>query len=291
MMNLWRTFQHYIAGAELARVKRETQEAAHMLLRRDLELTAANEKLERLNSAKADFMAMAAHQLRTPLTSVRWNVEILQSVQHDKTAVQEKLLVDNVNQAAQQMAELIDTLLYVSRLELGTNVTHNTLFDLDEFIPSLTDRFLKQAQEGGLDITIEAQVGEVFADRSLFDVVIQNLVSNAIKYTPSGGKITINAQIISPHEEFGFRTYMQRQLALLVRDTGYGIPEGEREKIFSRLFRAANVQDKGISGTGLGLYLVKLIVNQLGGEVWFVSREGEGTTFFVTIPYALVRKS
>ena len=288
-MSLWKTFQSLVAGDAISTVKAEAQEAAVMLLRRDLELTAVNEKLKDLNDAKADFMAMAAHQLRTPITNIRWNMELLSDENQYTYTQNQKQHLDTVQTSVRHMSEMIDTLLYISRLELGTNTVLATDFDMETLIRDAVGRFTTELSHKHITPTVNVALLPMHADRSLFDVIAQNIISNAIKYSPPNGDLTVTCHTLDPRMMFGGRRYTQTQFAFSVQDTGYGIPESEKEKIFTRMFRARNAREKGISGTGLGLYLVKLIATQLGGEVWFISHEDKGTTFYVTIPYALVK--
>ena len=289
-MNLLKKLQYYIVPLdEIERTKKETQEAAHMLIRRDVEISAINEKLRQLNDAKSDFVTMAAHQLRTPIATIKWHSELLlDNDDYDYTPEQQQYL-RLIRSSVRHMAELIDTLLYISRLELGTNTSLNSMFDLSNFVNHVGNRFSEEMQEQQISPHFELEPVVLFADRSLFDLILQNLISNAIKYTPVGGSLTTGIRLLEAGNFFGERSYSQTQLCLWVSDTGYGIPAEQQDKIFNRMFRASNVQNLGINGTGLGLYLVRLVVTKMGGEVWFTTQENQGTTFFISIPYALVK--
>jgi len=111
-------------------------------------------------------------------------------------------------------------------------------------------------------------------------MVVQNLLSNSVKYTPEKGKIEISLTLDSK----------KKMLLFKVSDNGYGIPKNQQDKIFTKLFRADNVRGKDTEGTGLGLYIVKAIIDNSGGKVWFESKEDKGTTFYVTLPYNLLLK-
>jgi two-component system sensor histidine kinase VicK len=115
-------------------------------------------------------------------------------------------------------------------------------------------------------------------DKKLMDIIFQNLLSNALKYTPEGGKINLKIKKGA------------RDVTVAVIDSGYGIPLHQQDKIFSKLFRADNVRQKDTQGTGLGLYMVKSIVEHSGGKIWFKSKENKGTTFFVSIPLKGMKK-
>ncbi len=119
------------------------------------------------------------------------------------------------------------------------------------------------------------------ADPKLLRMVMQNILSNAVKYTPSGGKIKLTISVSD-----------DKNIKIKISDTGYGIPKNQHSKIFTKLFRADNVRDKDTNGTGLGLYIVKSIVENSGGKIWFESpKENHGTTFYVTMPIkGLIKK-
>ncbi len=121
------------------------------------------------------------------------------------------------------------------------------------------------------------------ADPKLLRMVVQNILSNAVKYTPEGGKIELSISLAD-----------KKNILLKISDTGYGIPKNQQDRIFTKLFRADNVRDKDTDGTGLGLYIVKSIVENSGGKIWFKSsgeEENSGTTFYVELPLDGVKKS
>lgn len=289
MKGIWQSVQELVAGSRIRTLKEESQNAAHLLMRRDLELTAVNEKLKRLNNAKADFISMAAHQLRTPLSSARWHIQLLRSRGGECLTEDLAKHVSVIENNVKAMSELIDTLLYISKLEMGTTAELHSKVEVRELVRDISKRFEEDITAKNLLFVREVEPVTLSTDPALFDVIIQNLLSNAIKYTPEGQSIDLVIEMVEAGQQWGSRNFTQQQLGILVRDTGMGIPPSEQDRIFSRLFRADNVVKEGLPGTGLGLYLVKLIVNKMGGTIWFTSQEGEGTTFFVTIPYSLVR--
>jgi PAS domain S-box-containing protein len=229
---------------------------------------------KRLDEAKGEFISLASHQLRTPPTTIKWLVDMLRS--NDVGSLNDKqhqylARIYNVNQ---DMIELSDTLLNVSRFELGRMPVHTVITD----VPSLVESVLLELSSIIVkkNIKIERNYNDALihteSDPKLLRIVIQNLISNAVKYTPDGGlvKLTLN-------ESKHLRT-------IIISDTGYGIPAGDKDKIFTKTFRAENIQNKvSVPGTGLGLYLVKLTMETLGGTVDFVSVEDQGSTFTVTL--------
>jgi signal transduction histidine kinase len=188
--------------------------------------------------------------------------------------------VDEIYIGNQRMVELVNSLLNVSRLELGTfavdpeptDIIKTAQSVLDELKPSITTKKIKINFESAKDMPI------IQADPKLIRIVFQNLLSNAVKYTPEKGAITLK---ISKNT---------KNLLVEVADTGYGIPLSEQPRIFEKLFRAENVREKDTEGTGLGLYIVKSIVTHSGGKISFKSIENKGTTFYVEIPLSGMKK-
>lgn len=193
---------------------------------------------------------------------------------------EQKKYLQEVYVGSQRMVELVNALLNVSRLDLGTFEINPTQTDIPKVVKSLI-------QELSPQIKIKKQIiNEIYdnnlqlflADESLLRMILQNLLSNAVKYTPVGGSILVEVKIIDD------------QLRLKVADSGMGIPKSQQSKIFSKLFRADNAKQSETEGTGLGLYIIKSIVDQAGGEVWFESEENKGTTFYVSFPIGGMKK-
>jgi two-component system, OmpR family, phosphate regulon sensor histidine kinase PhoR len=223
---------------------------------------------------KSDFVSFVTHQLRTPLAGIKWMLEL--ASQEADVPPDAGSYVQDAREAAQRLIVLVNDLLDISRLERGKLTIATEAVDLDALTRGVLDETALLAQERGHRISISAAAAlpAALADRQLVRQVMLNLVSNAIKYTRSGGAIAIRME----HE------------ADLVRwsisDTGIGIPPLAQARLFEKFYRADNVVTIETEGTGLGLYLVRLIMEQLGGRVWCESREGEGSTFTFTLPCA-----
>lgn len=228
-----------------------------------------------IDRAKSEFVSIASHQLRTPLTIIRWSFE--------KLFKQEQILADPKNekysnqvfQAITRMNKLIEALLNVSRIELGTLDLSLKPINAITLAEQVIEEFRPTLEEKDLDVRIDWEDGlpNVMADPDFLVIVFQNLLSNAIKYSPDKSTISIMAASIP-----------EDQVLFSVADTGYGIPRTQQDKIFSKLFRADNAFQRGKEGTGLGLYITKFIIEQSKGHIWFESEEGEGTTFSFTLP-------
>lgn len=227
-----------------------------------------------IDKAKTEFVSVASHQLRAPVTAVNWYTEMLLSGDAGKLNKKQKEYLKEVYKGNQRIIELINALLSISRLELGTlaidrepiNIVALAQKTIDEQKPEI------QKKKIALSVTLK-KIPSFKNDAKLIEMIIQNLLSNAIKYTPKKGKITIS---ISQDKQ-------KKSLLITISDTGYGIPKNEQAKIFSKLFRAENVKNKE-QGTGLGLYIIKSIVDRMDGKIWFESKEAKGTTFYVSIP-------
>jgi PAS domain S-box-containing protein len=227
-----------------------------------------------IDRSKTEFVSLASHQLRAPLSTVNWYTEMLLAGDAGKINQEQKRFISEIHRSNRRMTELVSSLLNVSRLELGTfsvepeptdivKLAQNTIQDLE---PQIFARKLDFREQ------YDSKMPIINVDPKLMRIVIENLASNAIKYTPETGRVTLSI------------TRSGHITQITVQDTGLGIPAAQQERIFSKLFRADNVKTRETSGTGLGLYLVKSIVDYSGGKIWFKSREGKGTTFFVHIP-------
>ena len=234
-----------------------------------------------IDRAKTEFVSLASHQLSTPLSTVNWYAEMLLAGDAGKLNKEQKKYVDEVYRGTQRMVELVNALLNVSRLELGTFAVEPKPTDIGKLVQSAIDEQSPQINGKGLRVetAFDNAIPLVPADPKLLRMVVQNLLSNAVKYTPQAGTIGVSLSLNS-----------QKNVLLKVSDTGYGIPKSQHDKIFTKLFRADNVREKDTEGTGLGLYVVKAIIDQSGGAIWFESEENKGTTFYVTVPLAGMKK-
>jgi PAS domain S-box-containing protein len=235
-------------------------------------------KEKEVDRAKTEFVSLASHQLRTPLSIISWYTEMLLDGEKGKlNDGQEKYLAE-VNKGNQRMIDLVNALLNVSRIDMGTFMVEPQPEDIREIADSAYNDFkIISSQKGvALEKEYSGKLPKISLDKSLVRIIFQNLLSNAVKYTPKGGKVSLK---ISANDK-------EKSALIEVSDTGYGIPESQQDKIFTKLFRADNAQEIDPDGTGLGLYIAKAIVKAANGEIWFVSEEGKGTTFYVTIPFS-----
>lgn len=238
-------------------------------------------KDKEIDIAKTEFVSLASHQLRTPLSTINWYTEMLQNGDAGATNEKQSEYLDEIMHASKRMIGLVNSLLSVSQIESGifsaipqrVNVLEIARVVLEELGANIAEKKLS------IEETYDDKIPVIMADPHYIKIIFQNLIANAVNYSLKEGKIKIN---ISKGKD---------ELLLKVSDTGYGIPESAKSKIFLKLYRADNIMGINSKGTGLGLYLVKLIVDKSGGKIRFESKENRGTTFYVSLPYKFTKKN
>lgn len=241
-----------------------------------------------LEQAKSEFVSLASHQLRTPLSAINWYSEMMLDQDTGKLTKDQQEYMKEIYEGNQRMIELVDSLLNVSRLEVGKLKNDPQDVSMVELADSLEKEMQTSIITKNLTLTrnIQPKLPIVSADPKLVRMIVQNLLSNAVKYTPPKGKVTLTMHKATEDEikKAGIKD-TGNFLFISVSDTGYGIPKEQQGKIFEKLFRADNVRKMDVEGTGLGLYIVKEVAKKLGGDIWFESTESIGTTFYVVIPF------
>lgn len=234
-----------------------------------------------IDKAKSEFVSLASHQLRTPLTTISWYTEMILNGDVGLVTPDQKKYLEEIYQGNQRMIELVNTLLDVSRIELGTFKIEPKETDIVALAESVLDEQKQKIETKKLILVkkFDKKVTLFQTDPKLLRMVLQNILSNSIEYTATSGRI-----------DFFISLDDKKNLLIKVSDTGYGIPKNQQNQIFTKLFRADNVRDKETNGTGLGLYIVKSIIENSGGKIWFDSEENRGTTFYVTFPFKLSSK-
>jgi len=229
---------------------------------------------KKIDQAKTEFVSLASHQLRTPLSAINWYAEMLLNGDAGRLNVEQSQYVQEIYRGNQRMVDLVNSLLNVSRLELGTFMIEPEKVSIIEIAEEAIEEIeIQSAQKKQIFIKkFPKKIAKIPLDRKLTHMIFQNLLSNAVKYTPEGGKVEL---VISQKAS---------EICIKVADSGVGIPKNQHKNIFSKLFRADNVRSSDTEGTGLGLYIIKSIVDQVKGKIWFESEENKGTTFYVCLP-------
>lgn len=243
-------------------------------------------KERQIDKAKTEFVSIASHQFRTPLSAMSWYIEMLLAGDAGSINEEQKKYLQEISTGNKRMVNLVDDLLNVSRLDMGEFVLDISQFNLLNMLESVLKELNPQILKRKLVIkqTIDKNLPQFIGDEKLMRMIFQNLLSNAVKYTPIGGVIKVNLSKISKGKKFGERVVTEDSLAFSVSDPGVGIPTYQQGRVFSKLFRADNIKESEPEGTGLGLYVVKSVADQSGGSVWFTSEENKGSAFYILFP-------
>ena len=238
-----------------------------------------------IDRAKTEFVSLASHQLRTPLSTIKWYIEMLLNGDVGEIKPEQREYLEQVYQSNDRMITLVNALLDVSRLELGTFIVEPEDTDLVALLKSIIKEMEHKIQEKKISFNLQNDdLPQIKVDPRLMNIVLLNLLTNAVKYTLEGGKVEVALVKVNKGGSVGGRIMQDDTVLYKVSDTGIGIPRDQQEKIFTKLYRADNVKEYEVEGTGLGLYILKSIVEHSGGQVWFESEEKKGSTFYVTFP-------
>ena len=237
----------------------------------ELELERQNDQLRQLDSLKDEFIALVSHELRTPLTSIRGYLELLR--EDTKLSHEQLQFLETIDRSSQRLQNVVGDLLFVAQVEAGKLSLEQGVVDLNTIVADAVEVVRPTADAKSITIVASLDAApEISGDRARLAQVLDNLVSNAVKFTPSGGTVTVKT-LIRPGE-----------IELIVSDTGMGIPADELPRLFERFFRAERATAAAIPGTGLGLAIVKTIVTGHGGRIRVESEDGAGTTFRIVLP-------
>ena len=234
------------------------------------------EKVAEANIMKTEFISIISHQLCTPLSAIKWNMEVIETERDTKECLPEKQMVflQNIKKSNEQMLKMVTDLLEVARIDQGRAVFEENIFDLAELVKESVSGF--QGMLGEKKIQIESQIEtgpqRVCGDERKMRVVLDNLIGNAIKYSKEEGKIEVKLK------------QSDGKIVFSVQDWGVGIPNFQHSKVFEKFFRTKNEARYRTDGVGIGLYLVKAILKHCGGKVWFESEAGKGSIFYFNLP-------
>ena len=262
-------------------LKRSHDELEERVKIRTQELNRANEELIRLNKMKSDFVSAVSHELRTPLTSIKGYTALVRGGKLGAVTQEQAERLEKVNRHTDYLSNLISDLLDIARIESGRVGMVIQTVKIPRVIDAVVDLLGPQLKEKNLTLKVECpkDLPGLPCDETRLQRVFVNLLSNAVKFTPKDGLITLRA--VSQGEFAQFE----------VADTGIGMPPEDLSKLFSEFFRADNPVNRERKGTGLGLTLVKRIVEAHGGKIWVESEADKGTTFRFTMPWQAVAQT
>lgn len=240
-------------------------------------------KEKEVDRAKDELISLASHQLRTPLAIIKWSTEKLLSKNAENLNAEQKEYLQDVNSTNQRMVDLVNALLNVSRMELGTFVGQSEQVDLQAMIKTVIHELNPQITKKKINVeeSYDPTATSITADPKLPRIIIQNLLSNSAKYAPENGIIKVS---LSSYQSQNEPQDDIPRVLLRVEDNGCGIPQSVQSKIFSKMFRADNAKKIDPDGNGLGLYIVRSAVDRMKGQVWFESEEGKGSVFYAIMP-------
>ncbi|HOX54311.1 MAG: ATP-binding protein [Candidatus Omnitrophica bacterium] len=243
---------------------------------RTKELADALEELKKISKMKSDFVSAVSHELRTPLTSIKGYASILIDGKAGDVPDFVKERLEKINKHSDGLVRLINDLLDISRIESGKVEMKFESENIKDIVENVADLLAPQTKEKQIQLAIEIpdNLTRVYIDHSQVERVFINLVGNALKFTPQNGKIIIRAK-----ESNG-------NVQIDIEDNGIGIPEDAKENIFSEFYRVDNIINQSLKGTGLGLTLVKYIVEAHKGRIWVESQPNKGSRFSFTLPKA-----
>jgi len=226
---------------------------------------------------KTEFVSLAAHQLRTPLSAIKWTLRMLLDGDLGSITTEQKEFIEKTYNSNEKMIVLINDLLDVTRIEEGRFLYKPILVDIESLVQSVINSYKDEIERKKIKFEFkkpEEKLPEVKIDVEKVRFVIENLFDNSIRYTYAGGTVTIFLKYNKENKEIEFS----------IRDTGMGIPKDQQKRIFTKFFRGANIIKVDTEGTGLGLFIAKNIIESHGGRIWFESEEGKGTIFYFTLP-------
>jgi signal transduction histidine kinase len=234
----------------------------------------AVEQLEKLNSAKSDFVSIVSHEFRTPLTGIQGFSELMRD--EDLTLTEMKEYAGDINKDAQRLNRMITEMLDLDRMESGRMTLNRERTDVNSVIAEAAERLAANAPRHPIHLNLDPDLPLVEIDKDKINQVLLNLFSNAVKYSPDGGEIAVTTRVEG------------EMVHVFVRDAGMGIPGDSLEKVFDRYSRLESGATRYIQGTGLGLPISRQIIEMHGGRAWVESVLGEGSVFQFTLPLVAV---
>lgn len=253
------------------KIEQDAEEKAEMLD----ELRQANERLRELDRLKSEFVSLVSHELRAPLTNIKGAVELLLENVEASQEYQPQELLQVINGEVGRLSRLVQGVLEVTRIEAGTLGVQQEPLDLKQHLDKIVRQLQFRAPQHEFVLPEKERVPRILADPDRLDDILTNLLDNAVKYSPQGGRIVVQTQPAAD------------QLIISVRDQGIGIPQGQLDDVFEKFHRVDMSDARQSYGYGLGLYITRKLVEAHGGQIWVESRPGQGSRFSFTMPLAV----
>lgn len=261
--------ENLILEMSIVPVIRENKGLGTLVILHDI----TREKL--IDIMKSEFVSLTAHQLRTPLSAMKWTMKMILDGELGKINKEQREFLTDSYDSNERMIYLINDLLNIARIEEGKFLYELTLVDLLEMVQMIITSFREKARERKIKIEFKKPtkaIPKLMLDSKKIKMAIENLLDNAIRYNLSGGKVIISLDMVGNEVRFS------------IKDSGVGIPKSQQRRLFTKFFRAINVMKMDTRGSGLGLYIVKNIIETHKGKIWFESKLNKGTTFYFTLP-------
>ena len=258
-----------ILSAERSKCIYDLYEKATLLKTKSDKLTKALDEEKAINEIQGEFVSLVSHEFKTPLAIIKTSMDVIKRVGRNKNEIIDDQIT-KVDKAISRMTKLIESTLNLSRLESGRLDFSPEKFCLEELITDVVERFQGINAKASFQLDINLDKNNLFADKALIDQIFTNIISNSVKYSKNNPQITISCQVIENH------------FNISIKDDGVGMNESDLNNLFQKFFRSKNTI--GISGTGIGLYLVKKFVELHHGNIIVESQENIGTKFTIFLP-------
>lgn len=239
---------------------------------RTQELLRANEELREVDQLKSNFMSMISHELRAPLTNIQGALEILLPAGSDSVPSENHELLGIIDQQSEQLVDLVEDILRISRIQAGRLVLRSRQFEIEPLLLRLSAEFEDRSPSHRFQVRVDGEATSVWADPDRLKEILSYLLDNAVKFSPQGGTILIEA------------AWHGKDRVISVSDRGVGIPARDLDRIFEKFHQVDSSDAKETYGHGLGLYLARQLVEAHGGKIWAESRVEVGSTFYFTLP-------